>query len=362
MNLDTFIENKFPKFRQYFNTDHNFSIDYFFNQEPNSSFTKIPKTIDISIHSSIEDYISKIKTYSPPNYYVANTKDIEVIAMNDVGSVNVVGNNNIVFSDVSTRYEFDNFSYKRDYYFTGNNVLLSLDSGSNYFHWVCQILPRIKLLEESGLKWSKVNKILIPEIRGRFVKESLRTLNVPMDKLVEQKSGCKYKFENLYIPSKPNNHIHLSKWSIDFLRETFIQKSNQSKLPKKIFISRKEKSGRHINNEKPVEKVLKNFGFQKFILDDMSIFDQAILFNNASHIITSHGASLANLVFCNQNTKVFELFNPNYFHALYWSICNNLDLDYYYMICESPDSQNHKNASLKINLNDLKNILNHANQ
>lgn len=361
MNLDVFIENKYPKFRQDFNSDHNFSIDYFFNTEPPCSFNKIPKTIDISIHNSIESYISNIKTYTPPNYYVAKTKDIEVVAMNDVGSINVIGNNNIIFSDISTRYDFNNFSYKQDYHYSGNNVLLSLDSGSNYFHWVCQTLPRIKLLQQSGLNWSTINKILIPEIRGHFVKESLRTLNVPLDKLVEQQSGCKYKFENLYIPSKPNNHIHLSKWSIDFLRDNFIKQTKKSKLPKKIFISRKEKSGRNIDNEKSVEKTLKGLGFEKFILDDMSIFDQAILFNNASHIVATHGASLANLVFCNQSAKVFELFNPNYFHSLYWSICNILDLDYYYMICDSADSKNHKNSCLKVNTSNLKKIINHAN-
>ena len=361
MNLDSYIENKKPKFRQGLSIDNDFSIEYYFNKEPSIILNKIPKTNSLSIHSSIENSIVNIKEYKPPKYYVAKTKNVNVTAMNNAGSVNVVGKNDIIFNDVSTRYDFDDFAYKEDYNYSGDNVLLSLDSGSNYFHWLCQILPRIKLMQEYKIEWKKINKILIPEIRGRFVAESLSALNVPMEKVIEQKSGCCYKFENLYIPCKPNNHIYLSNWSIDFLRETFLQGIEDTNN-QKVFISRKESSARYIENEKSIYKLLKRFGFKRFYLEDMSIAEQASLFNNATHIVATHGASLANLVFCKQSTKVIELFNPFHFHSLYWSISNLLDLDYYYMISSSSCTKQYKGSSLHIDKSDLKLILEHACQ
>ena len=360
MNLDNFIENKYPSFRQGVNYDHGFSLQYYFSNEVKSEFTLIPKTTDISIHDTILQYLNNIKSYSPPNYYVATTKDITVTALNDVGSIYVKNNQDLIFSDVSTRYKFDNFEYKKDHYISGQNVLLSLDSGSNYFHWVCQILPRIKLLNEFNIDWGKVNKILIPEVRGSFVFETLQKLNVPTEKLLEQKRGSNYNFENLYIPCKPNNHIHLSKWSIDFLKKLTIEKSTASL--KKLFISRKKTSKRYIENEKDVYKLLKKFGFEKVFLDDMSFESQASLFSNATHIVATHGASLANLVFCKPSTKVIELYNPYHFHCLYWSLSNSLNLDYYYLINSSNDKVHDKSSSLMVDLSKLKNIISHASQ
>ena len=72
-----------------------------------------------------------------------------------------------------------------------------MDSGSNYFHWMCQIIPRIKLLYEYGLKWPDIGLILTPEVRGSFVGETLSLMNVPQDILFEQRSGFEYIFDNI---------------------------------------------------------------------------------------------------------------------------------------------------------------------
>ena len=145
--------------------------------------------------------------------------------MNDVGSITVLDESGNVFEDISSQYKFKNDDEVNPINLSGDNVLLTLDSGSNYFHWLCQLLPRIKkLLQDNGIDWSKINKILIPEIRGDFVKDSLKALNVPFDKIIEQKKNDLYSFESLIIPCKPNNHIYISRWSIEFKIYIFKEK------------------------------------------------------------------------------------------------------------------------------------------
>ena len=76
---------------------------------------------------------------------------------------------------------------------------------------------------------------------------------------------------------------------------------------KKIVINRKTK--RII--EPKLLKHLKALGFVEYFLENMSLEEQAKLYNSASHIVCAHGSALANIVFCRTNTKIIEI-NPGY--------------------------------------------------
>jgi len=44
------------------------------------------------------------------------------------------------------------------------------------------------------------------------------------------------------------------------------------------------------------------------MLGTMSVLEQIELFSNADVVIGTHGAGLANILFCKPNTKVIEIF------------------------------------------------------
>jgi capsular polysaccharide biosynthesis protein len=91
----------------------------------------------------------------------------------------------------------------------------------------------------------------------------------------------------------------------------------------------------------------------------MSVKNQALLFNSASHVVCPHGADLTNLVFCQSGTRVVELFNPSYFTPLYWSLCNQLSHSYSYLIGDGMilNNEKSKKQSIKVSSIDLKNLL-----
>ena len=66
----------------------------------------------------------------------------------------------------------------------------------------------------------------------------------------------------------------------------------------------------------------------------MSLVEQIALFANAKVIISPHGSSLTNLVFCSEDTIVIELFSPHYVRTYYWIIAQQLKLKYYYYLGE----------------------------
>jgi capsular polysaccharide biosynthesis protein len=83
-----------------------------------------------------------------------------------------------------------------------------------------------------------------------------------------------------------------------------------------------------IYDEKRLEKFFKNAGYE--IVDPgqsiPSIFDQAELYNSASHIVALQGAGLANCCFANSNVKVLILNNTDSYTFPHFEIVKSLGI------------------------------------
>lgn len=347
-NIFEFIEKKSPE---------NWKIKCFFENDPPVLFKNVPKTSG-EIHLSIQRYLNQIKSCSVQPFYVAETSDAIIACHNQSGSLSALDKSGCIFKDISTKYDFGGIENNEEIDIGGQSVLLSMDSGSNYFHWMCQVLPRIKLLNEYGCNWRSVDAIFLPKNQAPFIDQTLKILDIPIEKIKHLEPNKTYTFDNLLIPSKPNRHIHLAHWTIDFLKSSFLQGENLTQN-KKIYISRRSNVGRCIENDAEVWELLSQKNYERIYLEDYSVLDQAKLFNSSSEIVSAHGAALTNLIFCKKNTKLIELFNPSYFLALYWNMCNILDLDYYYIIGEGDNlgKEKGKNQNIKINIEEFKKIL-----
>ncbi|PGY09710.1 DUF563 domain-containing protein [Bacillus sp. AFS031507] len=195
----------------------------------------------------------------------------------------------------------------------------------NYYHWMYEVIPRIDLLQQSGLTVDRF--IVNPESEQPYQPETLHQLGIADDQLIKTHSGFHGQAENLIIPSQP---AFPTKWGYDFLRKAFLRDTMlTSSDRKRIFISRKW--SRKITNEEQVMKVLTKYGFVKVDLESLSVADQVQLFSSAEVIIAAHGAALTNLTFCQPGTKILEIFTPSYIIPHYWAISSlgNLKYDYF---------------------------------
>jgi hypothetical protein len=108
-------------------------------------------------------------------------------------------------------------------------------------------------------------------------------------------------------PSKnPIGSIGLIPWYKKFFDAVFV-KQGKTETQKYIFISRSKAQYRRISNEVSLMEFLSKKGFVSFNLEDLSVYDQAALFNNAEIIIGPHGAGWANLIFCKPGTMIIEI-------------------------------------------------------
>ena len=203
-----------------------------------------------------------------------------------------------------------------------NGKVLSLvqgASGSNYFHWLFDLLPKIEILfKNDHLK--KIDYFYLPTINS-FILRTLKSYGIKEKQLINSsiqkhiEADEVLTFEHLYVKK---GHFHNSfrkipKWIIFFLRKKFIKLKKEISFNKHFFIDRSDSKFEHykINNQIELKKILKKNGFDYIQLSKIDWYKQIYMFNNAKTIIGLHGAGLANIVFCKKNTKIFEILIKN---------------------------------------------------
>jgi capsular polysaccharide biosynthesis protein len=165
-------------------------------------------------------------------------------------------------------------------------------------------------------------------------------LGIPPSKIVESSKHQHIKAEKLVAPSLPSISGNPPLWVCEFLRNEFLNPANaKTILPnvdklERIYVSRASASYRQVINEAEVTNFLTQLGFQSVVLESLTVAEQAALFHAAKVIVAPHGAGLTNTVFCQPGTKIIEFFSPKYVNVCYWSLANQVNLDYYYLLGE----------------------------
>ncbi|MEL6590062.1 MAG: glycosyltransferase family 61 protein [Bacteroidota bacterium] len=213
----------------------------------------------------------------------------------------------------------------------GKAVVLAIHAGSGYYHWIMEVLPRIKLLEEAGVSLQEVDHIIIVSKMTNFIGEMMDMLSIPRSKIVESHWYPHLQADELIVPSLIGNFFEVPKWSCDYLHERFSDYIYPQQADKKLYITRRNCGHRRILNEPQVEAHLKSKGFEIVALETMNMPEKIKVLSQASMIVAPHGAGLANMVVCHPGLKVVELTHYSTFAIAGWQIGRNIGADYYLM-------------------------------
>ncbi|MDP3444046.1 MAG: glycosyltransferase family 61 protein, partial [Ignavibacteria bacterium] len=179
---------------------------------------------------------------------------------------------------------------------------------SNYYHWMVDILPKLKMLQDAHVEYDWLYVTVDPKLP--FEKRTLELLGVDFNKVINSIEHPNIEADLLIAPSFPSAPLYSPRWVIDYLRSEMFSRVRPAtiNLSKKVFISRNKSNYRQISNEEDLFNRLKDIGFQRYYLEDLSVDDQIQLFAHADQIVAPHGAGLANLIFCKPGTAVVEIF------------------------------------------------------
>ena len=231
-------------------------------------------------------------------------------------------------------------------HYNGNTLsLVQGASGENYFHWLFDILPKLKIASEN-MSLKDIDYYYLPEIKYNFQKQTLNKFKILETQIINSNKNRYIKSKKLMVPEHPwftsgylqEKYNKMPKWIIQWLREKFIKKNRNKKKLKKydyIFIDRKDSSFNrsHILNTPELFNTLKKYNFKKLILSDKKFDEQVEIFNNCKIVIGAIGAGLANTVFCKKNTVIIELCPKKYENAkVYGRIASVNKLNYYKIV------------------------------
>jgi capsular polysaccharide biosynthesis protein len=212
-------------------------------------------------------------------------------------------------------------------------VLVSPES-HNYYHWLNDVLPRIRLYE---LVLDQIDHFCVASnVPAKFL-YILKDFGIPDRKILLVKDKEKLHFDHLYVASLPGSEGRSPQWAVDYVREKLLKKAAPIEPLKKLYFKRGENAGRKVLNESAIINILENNGF---LIEDpggLSIDEQVALVQQAKIAISAHGAALSNLLFSPDNLTVIELFSPDYFRTdCFYTLSAILKLNYWYIVGEKP--------------------------
>jgi hypothetical protein len=131
--------------------------------------------------------------------------------------------------------------------------------------------------------------------------------------------SCRYLYDSLEEP-----------WICMYVKNLYyhIWKDLSQEKGKRIFISRKRSNTRTLSIDVYLEEGLKKLGFGIYELETMSLEEQIQLFRTAEVVVGPHGAGLAWLIFCEENTIVCEICPDVPGKNHYIDISNKCNLQY----------------------------------
>jgi capsular polysaccharide biosynthesis protein len=198
---------------------------------------------------------------------------------------------------------------------------------NNYFHWMFNALPRIAVLQASGVHY---DGLIVPEPLKRFQRESLAVLGVPESRLTPF-TGEHLAPERLVwvAPLAPINEP--SSFLLDWVRESLGPPPGIE--PERMFYVSRSGGTRDAANESEVFAALEPLGFEYLLPESLSFEEQVRTFASGGVFVGPHGSNFVNAIFSSR-ASVLEFFQPAHVNwGLYTVLCA-AGQDHWNIMCE----------------------------
>jgi capsular polysaccharide biosynthesis protein len=199
----------------------------------------------------------------------------------------------------------------------------------NYYHWMVETAPKVRYLRAFEVEQEPVT-LLIPYESPPFVDETLNLLGWPDSRILRANHGM-YQVSELVVPSFPDRRPADFEW----LREEILENA-PSHIPdsaNNVYVSRANGVERRVVNEDGVMEVLSEYGFERYLLEERSLAENARLFADANIIIGPHGAGLTDILFTKDGALI-ELFGEK-IKPPYEELSDALGVEYEPMYCQA---------------------------
>lgn len=241
-------------------------------------------------------------------------------------------------------------------------TLLLYDS-NNYWHFIQEGLPRLRLAEQAGHSLRDFDHILAPHPLTSWQTEIFQELGLDVSRVLARGGRKHYLFDEIFV-GETSFETGSPIWTFPFLQEKFASDPRcenfqpSATSARRIYITRRKADTRRIANEETFLSCLVEQGFEILEMEGMRFSEQKRAFQNAEIVISSQGAALTNLLFCRPECRILVLWNeeaqqfdgmPSNHIDMWWVACALLGLPYVALFGKScTPGKNRHNADIVI--------------
>jgi hypothetical protein len=237
------------------------------------------------------------------------------------------------------------------------------ESANNPWHVWIDMISKFRLLEKRyAIDYE--NQIYVLSQKSEYFEKVAKEL-FPNLKFLVMPENTTWHFDHLIVPSMSNSSDGIVAPELpNWLRTKFGINNNHPH--RKIFISREDAPARKLVNAEELFMTLK--GWEKIILSKLSIREQIKIFSEAKNVISTHGAGLLNIVWCQTGAHIIEIAQKELLSKKVYPVLSfHLGHKHNFLLGEKVSLGDKKPSGvkrlkdfndLKINLSNILNILN----
>jgi capsular polysaccharide biosynthesis protein len=203
--------------------------------------------------------------------------------------------------------------------FDGRLAVFLTPGYDNWFHWLIQCLPRLKILADSRKEFDALHTSGLTPTMRESLRLTLDHLGLSGKKILDVPAGCSVCCRHVLapdIPWLPRNGKSPPAWLIAFIRG--LVKTDRLAGYENILISRKGFS--RYEDSAELERLLSH---AMTIVDtrDLTFREQANIFASARLIVAPHGSGLTNVIFASHGARVIEIAHKGYEINVFAKLC-----------------------------------------
>ena len=233
-------------------------------------------------------------------------------------------------------------------------------SSGNYYHWICDALPRILLLKKHNVSCT----ILLRSAAPAYVRQTISWLGY--DDFIEVDKDFIYKVRYIVVPEVTasigaQNDILMKQVRSALLEGYNSSSKNSNELISKqsrIYSTRASAVIRKVSNESEVIELLEKYGFLVVDFEHYSFLEQIEIMSKSDFLVGMHGANLTNMLFMENESVIIEFMNEKVFNPSYYHLSSSINMKYNYLSCASTNKiLNDSNDDLYIDLDALEELV-----
>ncbi len=224
-------------------------------------------------------------------------------------------------------------------------LLASEWGGENFGHFLCDVLPRLHLLEASG-HLDGVDHYLLPPLATAEARDLVARAGIDPGRIVWLEPGGCVHAPEVVATTYPGDHRTTPAWVPRYLRTRFAERfpgehagapdpgaasATLHDPPRRLYLTR---GG---NNRRPVDEpaVAAALGELGFVTVDSGLARGNAIFAGAEVVVGPNGAAMANTMFCPPGATVVELVPSDHPFPFFLSTTLAADLAYVGFGCAS---------------------------